>query len=100
MVVIQIDRVVELVGRRIDIHNFEILPYRSWLKRRRGRIVVGRIVPWHGERSFVDRRGVEGLADAWIKGIDAQAPPRGRRFPDFPFYRRGSSSGCGPPNCA
>ncbi len=81
--VVQIDGLVDLVRRRVDVDDLEILADRPGPQRRRLAVV-----PRHGQRRLVDRLGGEVLRDAGIEGVDAQASRHRLLLHLFPEHRR------------
>ncbi len=72
VMVVEIDRFVEALPRRVDVDDFEVFADRPGCE----------ILPRHSEDDLADRRGVELLREARVERVSAQLPVEwGRREP-------------------
>ena len=70
---VQVHRVVEAVGRRVDVDDLEVFAHRSGFE----------FLPGDVDDGLVDLDGVQLLGDGRVKRIDAQTPWRGGELLGF-----------------
>ena len=79
MRIVEVDRCVEALARRIDIDNFHIFPHRPWTSRLRFAQHSRERLPAHRKDDVVNYRCLELPGQARVESISTQ-PAKGRRF--------------------
>ena len=82
--VVQVDRVIDPVRGRIDIHDFEIFANRTRPQRLGG---SGLVIPGNRQRRLMHRNGIEALGHRRIERIDTQLASGRRRRTRLAFDR-------------